>query len=137
MALHRLCSALQPTPLTHRGSLMPTVPVRRPAADLQNWRHTEWSLLVEQARQGMLVNGWSMMEALEAFACSRYGGVPDVVLEFMHQAIAPYHVGPQRLLDRLHWQRQLIADDGWMSRDDALQVMVDARDALMVEEPAP
>ncbi len=117
---------------------MPTVPVRRAAADLQDWRHTEWSLLVEQALQAMLQFDLSMMGALEYVACPRYGGIPDVVLEGMHQALAPYHVGPLSLmlLDRLHWQRQLIADDGWMTRDEALQVMVDARDNLMVEEPA-
>lgn len=106
------------------------------APPLQEWRHTEWSLLVERARQLMLLKGWSMMEALECQACPMYGGVPDVVLEVLHQAIAPYEVGPLMLLDRLHWQRQLITEDGWMSRDEALQIMVDARDALMLEEMA-
>ena len=115
---------------------MPTVPVRRLAADLQNWRHTEWSLLVERARQAMLQFDLSMMGALEYVACPLYGGIPDVVLEAMHQSMAPYHVGPLCLLNRLHWQRQLIADDSELTRDDALQVMVDARDNLMVEEPA-
>lgn len=104
------------------------------APPLQEWRHTEWSLLVERARQLMLKFDMSMMGALEYEACPLYGGVPDVLLEMLHQMIAPYAIVPAMLLDRLHWQRQLIAEDGWMTRDEALQVMVDARDALMVEE---
>ncbi len=107
------------------------------APPLREWRHTVCSLIVEQARQLMLSNGWAMMEALEAARIEAHiGGVPDAVLEAMHQAMAPYHVGPERVLDRLHWQRSLIAEDEWMNREDALLIMVDVRDALMVEDPA-
>ena len=107
------------------------------APPLREWRHTECSLMVERARQLMLTHGWAMMEALEgARIDAHYGGIPDAVLEVAHQAMAPYHVGPIDLLGRLHWQRTLIAEDEWMNRDDALLIMVDVRDALMVEEPA-
>ncbi len=106
------------------------------APPLREWRHTECSLMVERARQLMLTHGWAMMEALEgARIDAHYGGIPDAVLEVAHQAIAPYHVGPLDLLSRLHWQRQMIAGDE-LNRGDELLVMVDVRDALMVEEPA-
>ena len=113
--------------LSRRGSLpMPIAHTAEPSPT------TEWSDLVERARKRVAA-GDGIMEALQAEACPRYGGIPDVVLTAFATVLAPYETPPERLANRLHWERGLILEATILQVDEPeslVDILADVRDEL-------
>ena len=73
------------------------------------------------------------MAALQAEANPRCGGIPDVVLAAFATVVAPYEEPPEKLIDRLHWERGLIKEAEILQVDDRTElvdILAEVRDEL-------